>query len=88
MASRQIEPCIVQLRVRVAPLGDLIMQLPGFLLQRLQLLGAGLELTGHLHSLGMQALQALGEVRLDRARVLQRGVHVLLPGLGTDVLAQ
>ncbi len=87
-AQQAIQAGVVQFRVFTAPLGDLALQLLALGIQRLLLLGVGLEFAGQLHALGAQVLQALGSVGVEGAGLLQRGVHVLLPGFGAVVLAQ
>ncbi|MNP10511.1 hypothetical protein D3C76_1026640 [compost metagenome] len=86
--QQAIQAGVVQFRVLAAPLGDLALQLLALGVQRLLLLGVGLELTGQLHTLGAQVLQALGGVGVQGAGLLQRGVHVLLPGFCTGVFTQ
>ncbi|MCY1410353.1 hypothetical protein D9M71_257210 [compost metagenome] len=86
--QQAIQAGVIQLRVFAAPLGDLALQLLALGLQRLLMLSVGLELAGQLHALGTQLLQALGGVGVEGAGLLQRGVHVLLPGIGAGVLAK
>ena len=86
--QQAIQPGVIQLRVLAAPLRDLALQLLAFGNQRLLLLAVGLQLAGQLHGLRAQFLQALGGVGVQGAGLVQRGVHVLLPGFGSGVFTE